>query len=45
MQKRMGVALLCLPVLQILPLSHTPDSTGIVTVREHLTKMDLTIIK
>lgn len=41
----MGAALLCLPLFQILPLSHTPDSIGIVTVREHLTKMDLTIKK
>lgn len=41
----MAEALLCFPLLQILPLSHTLDSIGIVTVREHLTKMNLTTIK
>lgn len=45
MQKIMAEALLCFPLLQILPLSHTLDSIGIVTVREHLTKMNLTIKK
>lgn len=45
MQKIMGAALLCLPVLQILPLSRTPESICIETVGEHPTKMDLTIIK
>lgn len=47
----MGEALLCLPLLQILPLSHTLNSIVIVIqlwhviVKEHLTKLNLTIKK